>query len=102
MSYTHLTLKERFDINHLKDSESLREIGRRLGRSHSSISREIKRNSPTVPASAYQPETAHKKALRRQSKARHYRRQEHTPLLRYVENRLRIDWPPAAIRRKFR
>ncbi|MGD9663446.1 MAG: IS30 family transposase [Porticoccaceae bacterium] len=97
MSYTHLTLKERFDISYLKGSESLREIGRRLGRSHSSISREIKRNSPTAPASAYQPEIAHKKALRRRSQARHYRRQEYAPLLRYVENRLRIDWPPAAI-----
>jgi hypothetical protein len=28
----------------LKDSFSLREIGRRLGRSHTSISRELKRN----------------------------------------------------------
>ena len=81
MSYIHFTLKERFDINHLKDSESLCEIGRRLGRSHSSISREIKRNSPMVPASAYQPEIAHKKALRRRSQARHYRRQEHAPPL---------------------
>ncbi len=97
MSYTHLTLKERFEINHLKDSESLREIGRRLGRSHTSISREIKRSSPTVPAPAYQPEMAHKKALRRRSQARHYRRQDHAPLLRYVERRLLIDWSPGAI-----
>jgi IS30 family transposase len=34
MSYTHLTLQERFDISHLKNSVSLRKIARRLGRSH--------------------------------------------------------------------
>jgi IS30 family transposase len=98
MSYTHFTLQERFDINHLRDSVSLREIGRHLGRSHASISRELKRNSLTNdPALAYKPEIAEKKALQRQSKARHFRRQDHEPLLRYVESRLRIDWPPAAI-----
>ena len=96
MSYSHFTLQERFDIKHLKVSVSLREIGRRLGRSHTSISRELKRNGVTVPES-YQPEVAHKKALQRQSIARHYRRQDHEPLLRYVEGRLSIDWPPAAI-----
>ena len=37
MSYSHFTLQERFDIKHLKVSVSLREIGRRLGRSHTSI-----------------------------------------------------------------
>ncbi len=97
MSYTHLTRQERFDIRHLRSSVSLREIGRRLGRSHTSIGRELKRNGAVSPDLAYQPEAAHEKAQRRQSQARHYRRQDHAPLLRYVERRLRIDWPPAAI-----
>ncbi|MCM0083159.1 helix-turn-helix domain-containing protein [Geomonas sp. Red32] len=45
MSYTHLTEKERYVISHLKMADyPLREIARRLGRHHTSISREIKRN----------------------------------------------------------
>jgi IS30 family transposase len=97
MSYTHLTREERFDISQLKSSVGLREIGRRVGRSHTSISRELKRNGSAVPGVAYKPDIAHERAQSRQSLARHYRRQDHTPLLRFVERRLRIDWPPGAI-----
>jgi IS30 family transposase len=81
----------------LKSSVGLREIGRRVGRSHTSISRELKRNGSAVPGVAYKPDIAHERAQSRQSLARHYRRQDHTPLLRFVERRLRIDWPPGAI-----
>jgi IS30 family transposase len=57
MSYTHLTLQERFDISHLKSSVSLREIGRRLGRCHTSISREFKRNGPARQSMELKPPT---------------------------------------------
>lgn len=97
MSYTHLTRQERVDLSHLKSAVSLREIGRRLGRSHTSISRELKRNGPALPHQVYVADTAHGTAQRRQSLARHYRRQDHAPLLRYVERRLRSDWSPGAI-----
>lgn len=96
MSYTHLTLEERVDISQLKNSVSLREIGRRVGRSHTSISRELKRNDSAVP-DVYKPDTAHNKAQLRRSLARHYRRQDHASLVRFVERRLYLDWPPAAI-----
>ena len=96
MSYIHLTLEERVDIKQLKSSVSLREIGRRVGRSHTSISRELKRNS-SADSGVYKPDAAHKKAQLRQSSARHYRRQAHIPLVRFVERRLCFDWPPAAI-----
>lgn len=43
MSYQHLSEKERHVISHLQSSFSLREIARRLGRHHSTISREFKR-----------------------------------------------------------
>lgn len=47
MPYTHFTEKERYVISHLRLAKfSLREIARRLGRHHTSISREIKRNGP--------------------------------------------------------
>jgi len=96
MPYTHLTRQERFDIRSLKDSVSLREIGRRLRRSHTSIGRELKRNGSAV-SRAYEPDVAHEQAQHRQSQARHYRRQDYPPLLRFVERRLLIDWPPSAI-----
>ena len=46
-SYTHLCLSERREIYYLRHYKhcSIREIGRRLDRSHTTISREIKRNS---------------------------------------------------------
>ena len=47
MPYIHLTEKDRYVISHLRLAKfSLREIARRLGRHHSSISRELKRNRP--------------------------------------------------------
>jgi IS30 family transposase len=48
MSYSNLTSEERYVISHLVlYGLSLREIGRRLNRHHTTISREIKRNRPT-------------------------------------------------------
>jgi IS30 family transposase len=73
MSYTHLAMEERFYISQLKSSVSLREIGRRLGRSHTSISRELKRNGSDFRDLAYRAAAAHDRAQRRQSLARHYR-----------------------------
>ena len=39
MSYTHLSYQDRVVISHLQGNVSLREIARRIGRSHSTISR---------------------------------------------------------------
>ena len=51
MSYTHLTLKERYVIYHLQLCRlSVREIARRLQRAHTTISREIQRNQRLVSA----------------------------------------------------
>jgi IS30 family transposase len=45
MSYSHLTLQERYVIYHLVLFDlSFREIGRRLNRHHTTIRREIQRN----------------------------------------------------------
>ncbi len=48
MSYIHFIERERYVISHMKMAGfSLRAIGRRLGRHHTSIMREINRNRPT-------------------------------------------------------
>ena len=50
MPYVQLTSEERYVIYHLKLYKlSQREIARRLGRHHSTISRELKRNGPAFP-----------------------------------------------------
>ena len=49
MSYQHLTPKERHTLMHLLYCKlSYREIGRRLNRHHTSISREVTRNQRVV------------------------------------------------------
>jgi IS30 family transposase len=99
MSYSHLTEKERYVISHLRIAKfSLREIARRLGRHHTSISREIKRNRPGYMLdSVYWYSCAQPIADRRRHMARSYRRQNHPPLVGYVDNKLQLDWPPEAI-----
>ena len=65
MSYVQLTSEERYVIYHLKLFKlSLREIARRLGRHHSTISREIQRNGPVISSWAYWHEDAQQRAPR--------------------------------------
>lgn len=99
MSYSHITEKERYVISHLVLAEfSLREIARRLGRHHTSISREIKRNRPTYADDAvYWYYVTQPVAEERRHIARSFRRQNYKPLVEYVERKLRLDWPPEAI-----
>jgi IS30 family transposase len=104
MSYTHFTEKERYVISHLKlEKFSSREIARRLGRHHTSILREIKRNRPTYADDAvYWYYVTQPVAELRRHKARSHRRQKHLPLVEYVEDKLRLDWPPEAIAARIR
>jgi transposase, IS30 family len=104
MSYTHFTENERYVISHLKLAKfSLREIGRRLGRHHTSILREINRNRPTYADDAvYWYYVTQPVAEKRRHKARSHRRQQHQPLVRYVKEKLRLEWPPEAIAARLR
>ena len=68
MTYTHLTQCERYQIQALKDNNfSLRHIAKQLGRSPSTIAREIDR---AQAAQSYQAEAAHGLALKRQDASR--------------------------------
>ena len=98
MSYAHLTLQERYVIYHLKLYRlSHREIGRRLNRHHTTISREIARNGPRYPRGVYWHEAAQAWAQERRRQPRHHRKQSNQRLVSYVQSRLSDDWSPEAI-----
>jgi IS30 family transposase len=102
MSYMHITLKERLCIDYLRrDGITFREIARRLGRHHSTIIREMRRNKPQHWWQ-YDHEGAHKRAEERRLKARCYRRQDTRKLVIYVDEKLLLDWSPEQIAAKIR
>ena len=99
MPYKHLTQNDRYVISHLSIAGySHREIGRRIGRSHTTVSREIKRNGPMHPDTAvYWYYCSQPRAITRRHKARHHRRQNNKELTEYIKSKILLDWPPEAI-----
>jgi len=102
MSYHHLSEKERYIISHLQYSFSIREIARRLGRHHSTISREFKRAKDRHPWTTYYYDWSHPLALERRQRPRHLRRQSNRRLVAYVESKLRLEWSPDEISNRIR
>ncbi|GFO54308.1 transposase InsI for insertion sequence element IS30A [Geomonas sp. Red276] len=95
MPHKHLSAEERSCIEiFLGQDMSSRDIAAALNRAHSSITREIRRNRSL---SGYRGQTAQKKADTRRKQPRHFRRQEHDPLVKYVDKKLRNDWSPEQI-----
>ena len=96
MSHTHFTLKERYVIYHLVLAKfSYREIGRRLQRHHTSISREVKRNGSVW--GPYLDHPAQARADQRKHKARHYRKQSCEKLVSRVTELVQQEWSPETI-----
>ena len=96
MSYQHFTAKERHTLMHLLYCNlSYREIGRRLCRHHTSISREVKRNGRRI--GNYWDESAQQWAIERRKQARHTRKKSNEVLLSYVLKKLQEDWSPETI-----
>ncbi len=97
MSYVHVSAKERHTLMYLLHLRfSYREIGRRLGRHHSTISREVKRNGRRSGWS-YWDEYAQCQAQQRKRQPRHRRRRDHQTLYNKVIAYLRQGWSPDAI-----
>lgn len=97
--YTHFTLKERICLEEMrKFGKNISEIAEELGRSKSTISRELKRNSNRLGNynswGAYSKATARRKACVRKARI-----QRGTELYQFIVDALSQFWSPEAIAR---
>lgn len=96
--YVHLTADERDQISALKAAGySLRQIAQALGRDHSTICRELRRNAPPVHKGYYLSHKAHERSVRRKSQAHHRGRLRNDTIRQYVEHTLALGWTPEEI-----
>lgn len=102
MNYQHLRPEERVEIAVLKGKGySLRSIAKALGRSHSSLSRELRRNE--VSGSYEAPKAQHKAyCSRRRSKYQGMKVADHTELEKYIQEKLKLHWTPEQIAGRLR
>ena len=95
--YRHLSLTERDRITDLRfHGMSLREIAKELGRSPSTLSRELKRNA-TPSYKVYLSHRAHERAVMRKKEAGVRPRLKDERIVSYVRTRLAEDWSPELI-----
>jgi len=105
MSYSHLTSEDRFCIAHMNSAKfSIRCIAKRLSRSPSTISRELKRNKGEI--SPYWYDWAHEYACERKRTPRCEKRKSHQPLyelvMQYIREGLSPELISGRLKREFR
>src|SRR5512144_2969238 len=92
--YDQLDLDERIEMSRLYEAgTSRREIGRIIGRSASTVGRELRRN--TLPRGGYKPASADRIALSRRRRLSRIERL--SPLRSHVCDRLAMGWSPEQI-----
>jgi len=97
-TYEHLNANERDLLAVLKSKDkSLREIAEILKRSPSTLSRELKRNTPPVYTGYYLSHKAQERADRRNHESHRRPRLKRDSIRHYVEKRLRLGWSPELI-----
>lgn len=97
MSYKHFSVEEREEIQlGLWRKESIRSIASRLGRSPSSVAREIKRHLPPE-VRRYTPRVAHEKALAARHRRGREDRLKNRRIRQYVITHLKDRWSPEQI-----
>jgi transposase, IS30 family len=98
--YRQLSLSERIEIYRLHaGGKSLRIIGRRLGRSASTIGRELERNSTATKVwpGGYDAGRAHRLAMRRRWADPRFKLVRQPDLRALVKDRLAMGWSPEQI-----
>lgn len=97
MTYQHLRVEEREEVQRgLWRKESIRSIAERLGRSHSSVVREIRRNKPLL-FNRYTPRLAHERALKQRKSRGRVERLKSDHVRAYVIEHLKLRWSPEQI-----
>ena len=97
MAHKHLGVEEREEIQRgLWRKESIRSIAKRLGRSHSSIVREINKNLPPEHF-LYTPRLANERAQRKRKSRGRIDRLKNEMIRRYVVDHLKQRWSPEQI-----
>jgi IS30 family transposase len=97
MAHKHLGVEEREEIQRgLWEKESIRSIAKRLGRSHTSILREVRRNNPVVPMT-YTPRLANERAEKKRRSRGRTERLKTREIRRYVVRHLKLGWSPEQI-----
>ncbi len=93
----YLSLSEREEIAiGLAQQLSFREIGRRIGRAASTVSREVRLNGPDRPGRPYRAVAAQQAAEARARRPKP-RKMQHEPLRAVVQTRLQTKWSPEEI-----
>lgn len=97
MKYQHLGDEEREELEHgLWEGESLRSIGKRLGRSHTTLGRELARNQTPVTG-RYSPRLARLRALEKRRSRGRKERLKNSRVRSYVTQQLKGGWSPEQI-----
>jgi len=97
MKYKQITIEEREAIQEmLWRKESIRAIAKELGRSPSSISREIRKNNPP-DRKVYTPRLAHERALAHRSHRGREQGLKNDRVREYVRKHLKLGWSPEQI-----
>lgn len=97
MAHIQLTVEEREEIQRgLWEKESIRSIAKRLGRSHTSISREIRKNVTPV-RERYTPRLADERAHRGRTSRGRILRLKNQKVRAYVVRQLKEGWSPEQI-----
>jgi len=98
MKYTHFTVEERERIQEmLWQKTSIRTIAAALGRSPSSVSREIKRNLDSLGRRRYIPRAAHERALKKRGLRGRTERLKNDTIRAYVIRELKKRTSPEQI-----
>ncbi len=97
MKYQHFSVEEREKIQEMRWAKvSVRAMAAELGRSPSSVSREIRRHRPP-DAQSYIPRLAHERALEKRMHRGRKDRLKATALREYVISHLKLGWSPEQI-----
>jgi IS30 family transposase len=97
MTYQHFSVEEREKIQELLwGKRSMRDIAKELGRSPSSISRELARNRPPE-RNRYTPRLANERALVHRTRRGRNDRLKNDQLREYVAFHLKLGWSPEQI-----